>query len=656
MPARDSAAVESPRAAFPWRGMGLGAVMSLLVVSTAIFYNSRLARQGISNDMLAACAVFFLIVICGVVNPLLKLADRRLGFSGPDLLVAFAMMLVASAIPSWGLLQMWVATVTSWHYFASPENMWAELFIPYLPQSAVVRDLDAIRYLYEGLPLGETIPWASWILPVLFWFPFFIALYLGMIAMMVLFRKQWVEHERLAFPMMQFPAELCKEGEEGEIATPFFKSKAVWLGAAIPFLILSYNSIAAFLPGLNAIPLRRYIGVMRRMAYYCVYLNFPAMGFAYLVSLDISLGLWLFHVVSKLQAGAINMLTGGVLTNSQVLYCAGYPVNAHEGFGSMVVLFFSGLWIARKRLGRIFGLGLRMKATDEDSHEIMSYRAAVWATMLCWFVLAVYMHETGLTWFQAGVFIFVAIIVFYAVTRVICEGGVGFARAVYIPNAFLINQFGSNVLGPQGISALGFSFVWSGDLRTIVMTQAAQGMRLTESIDRRRPLLWCMLLAVVIALFGSLAASLHLGYKYGLFNCMGSWPVWPCGTHHWRNVAGFIKTPRVPDPLSWVFMGIGGVVMYLLIFLRQRFVWWPIHYIGLPVCGSLPMNYLWFSVFLAWMIKALILKFGTTWLYQRSRMFFLGMIFGSLAASGIWTIIGVIAQHEATFTTGVTLG
>ena len=85
----------APRRGFPWRGMALGAVMSYLVVASSIYFNSRLARQGISNDMLAACAVFYLIVLCGLVNPLLKLVDRRLGFSGPDLFRTAAQALKA---------------------------------------------------------------------------------------------------------------------------------------------------------------------------------------------------------------------------------------------------------------------------------------------------------------------------------------------------------------------------------------------------------------------------------------------------------------------------------------------------------------------------------------------------------------------------------
>jgi len=448
---------------------------------------------------------------------------------------------------------------------------------------------------------------------------------------------------------------LCKESATASRVTPFFKDRMVWLGAAIPFVVLSYNGLTVFVPGLNPMSLTMGISALRRMAYYHIHLNFPALGFAYLVSLDISLSLWLFHVLSKLQTGIITLFAGPVLSDMQVLYNAS-PIPAHEGFGAMVVLFGFGVWVARKHLGRVFRIGLMFRKTDEDSREIMSYRAAVWCFILGLVVIISYMHATGLTYFQSATFVLVVMIVFYAISRVICEGGVGFARSVYIGNAFMVNQFGSNVLGPQGLSAMGFSFCWSGDLRTMVMTQAMQGMKLTEGIERRRPLIWALMLAVVIALFGSLVTALYLGYTYGLYNCQRAWPVWPCATFHWGQVANYIQTPREPHGLTWGFMGVGGGVMSLLIFMRQRFIWWPVHYIGLPVCESLPMYYLWFTVFLAWLIKLLVIKLGTTALYERTRMFFLGMIFGSLATGGIWTVIGIITDNNVGFLRGVTLG
>ncbi len=639
---------------FPWRGAALGAVMCVLVVSASIAYNTRMARMGLSNDVLAACALFYLIVIVGVVNPILRLIARPLAFTSRELFVAFAMMIVASALPSWGLMQMWVSTITCWQYFATPENMWGQLFVPYLPQAAVVRDVEAIQYLYEGLPPDQSLPWSAWIIPAAFWFPFFIIFYLSCFSTMVLFRKQWVEHERLTFPMMQFPLELCKEPPPGRIAPPFFKDKMVWLGAALPFIILSYNGVAAFVPGLNPLTLKTYIHVLRRTVVYVIHLNFPALGFAYLVGVDISLSFWLFHVLARLETGVVNMLTSGLMRGSYVIY-SGPPMAANEGFGAMAVLFLSGVWIARKRLAHIFRIGLRMETTKEDEHEYMSYRAAVWCVILGWFMVAVYLHATGFSWFQSAVFTVIAVVVLYSITRVVCEGGVGFARAVYLPSTFLANQFGTAGLGPTGVTALGFTFIWIGDIRTIAMTQAAQGMRLTESIERRHPMIWCLLIAVVAAIFGSLITALVIGYKYGLFNCQPSWPVWRAGTVHWNQVARLLRTPYETDPVTWAFMGVGATVMYLLIFLRQRLVWWPVHYIGYVTSTSWPMGQVWFSIFLAWLIKSVVLKFGAGQVYQRSRMFFLGMIFGALATSGVWTVIGVLTRCESMFTTGTML-
>jgi len=638
---------------FPWKGVALGAVMSLVVVSTSIFFNTRVAGQGISNDFLAACAMFFLIIICLVVNPLLRLVSRRLGFSGPDLLVAFAMMLVASAIPSWGLVQMWVCTVTGWRYFASPENQWADLFGSYVPRWAVVHDEQAIRYLYEGLPPNASFPWQSWVGPIVFWFSFFIVLHLGTISFMVLFRKLWVEHERLAFPMMQFGTELCRIEKERVIA-PFFRDRMVWIGAAVPFVILSYNALSAYFPTIPPLNLSRRIYVLRRQVSYVANINFPAMGFAYLVGLDVSLGLWLFHVLGKLQVGLVHILYGPALSSRSVLYCSD-PLTAYEGLGTMLVLFFGGIWVGRKHLWRIFKTGLLFRKTEEDDHEIMSYRAAVWCFILCIIFMINFLSWTGLKIQHAALLVMSAIVIFYCLTRIICEAGVGFARAVYIPNAILVNQIGTGALGVRGVTALGFSFVWSGDLRTVVMTQAMQGMRLTDEIPRRRPMLPALMLASVIALFGSLATTLAIGYKYGLYNGFRSWPAWPCGLCHWNQVANLVKNPRPADLTGWLFIGAGAALMWIMMALRHTYVWWPIHYIGLPICHSLPMTWLWFSVFLAWLVKVFIMQFAAQW-YARSRMFFLGMIFGSLLTSGFWTVLGIITDHPWSYLRGVTLG
>jgi len=87
------------------------------------------------------------------------------------------------------------------------------------------------------------------------------------------------------------------------------------------------------------------------------------------------------------------------------------------------------------------------------------------------------------------------------------------------------------------------------------------------------------------------------------------------------------------------FLAGGGVVMALLMFLRQRFVWWPLHPIGFPIGANSMMNYVWFNVFLAWLIKSLILRYGGGNAYRRSQAFFLGLIAGQVCVNGIWLVV-----------------
>ncbi len=79
--------------------------------------------------------------------------------------------------------------------------------------------------------------------------------------------------------------------------------------------------------------------------------------------------------------------------------------------------------------------------------------------------------------------------------------------------------------------------------------------------------------------------------------------------------------------------------MALMMWARQRLSWWPVHPIGFPIGANSMMNHVWFSVFLAWMIKKIVLRYGGAALYQRSQAFFLGLIAGQVLCNGIWLVI-----------------
>ena len=51
------------------------------------------------------------------------------------------------------------------------------------------------------------------------------------------------------------------------------------------------------------------------------------------------------------------------------------------------------------------------------------------------------------------------------------------------------------------------------------------------------------------------------------------------------------------------------------------------------------MNWVWFSIFLAWLFKTIVLKYGGAAAYSRTRPFFLGLILGQVVVAGMWLVI-----------------
>ena len=48
---------------------------------------------------------------------------------------------------------------------------------------------------------------------------------------------------------------------------------------------------------------------------------------------------------------------------------------------------------------------------------------------------------------------------------------------------------------------------------------------------------------------------------------------------------------------------------------------------------------MWFNVFLAWIFKSVILKYGGVRLFTNLKPFFLGLILGEAVVGGFWVVI-----------------
>lgn len=620
------------------RAFFVGALFSFFISVGAPYGNMALRGSYMALDFSTAAAVFMFFVVVGMVNTLLGGLRRRWALTGPELTIVYIMMIVATSIPTMGLTEYLLPIPTGGFYYATPENDWANLIHPYIPGWMYPQSEEAIKYFYEGMPRGASIPWRVWMKPLFYWTLLVLALYFVMMCMMVILRRQWVEKERLIFPLTQLPTAMIEDEERPSVLKPFFKSPLMWAGFLIPLIIGSIRALHNYYNFIPTIALQTSVPMFRRTTVLQIALSFPMVGFSYFINLDIAFGIWFFNLLAKIQEGSFAVL--GIESLEKLQYTSGSPILAHQGMGAMIVLVVLGLWIARRHIWDVLRKAFRGDADVDDSEEMLSYRTAVFGTIGGVLSMGIWLWFSGMPIWAIPIFLFIMFLLFIAITRIVAEGGVAVARAPLIASNFVVSGFGSTALGTPGLVSMGFTYVYSADVRTFVMASCANGLKLADEWlgRRKRGLLWAMLLAILVSLAGSVWIVMKLSYTYGGVN-MNQWFFIGGAVYPFDFIAQYLSNPTTVNWGGWGWTGLGAGVMALLMLARHRFLWWPIHPLGFPISTIWMTNYISFSVFLAWLIKSVVLKYGGPRLYRQTRPFFLGLILGQFSCAGFWLII-----------------
>jgi hypothetical protein len=459
---------------------------------------------------------------------------------------------------------------------------------------------------------------------------------------MVILRRQWVEHEQLIFPILKVPMAMMEGASSRSLVPPFFKSRLMWAGLILVFAIQSTNALHHYFPFLPVIP--RYLGsisVFRRTVSIPLTLNFMMLGFAYFLKADVMVGLWVFYFLRVVEHGVLAIIGAG--TGEAITPFAGWGsvwvLSAHRTMGAMIVLVLFSLWAARGHLKGVFWKAFRGDEAVDDSDEILSYRAAMFGVIAGLVVMAVWLWRAGLPLWITPLFLFGTIVVFITLTRLIVEAGLPTPTATSVPCFLVISGIGVRYMEPSGMIAMTSTLVWGIGVGPSLMAPIASGLKLSGDIlHRKRWLLLAIVIALGIGLFSSLTMTLWLAYRDGgsnLYeNSFVSYPyiMWNYATVKIRENAG-------PNGWGWIVRIIGGVVMAGLIILRRRFLWWPLHPLGFTVSASWVMNHLWLAIFVAWVVKSIILKYGGVKAYQSARPFFYGLILGQFVSGGVWLIV-----------------
>jgi len=623
---------------FTWRAVLVGAVLSCFLNIACPYSVLIMQVAGLTSDYITAGAIMLFFVLLAGVNPLLKLLAPRWAFSSTELILIYVMMIVGCAIPTWGLVTNLFHILTLPFYRATAENRWAELFHDYIPAWLAPRNPEIAKFFYEGVPAGTPIPWGAWIVPMFWWISFMLAIYCMMIALGVIFRKQWVENEKLPFPLVQ-PAQEMLAGNDSQVLPPLFTNRLMWISFAIAFALVSTSGLNHYFPTIPEIPFIQRYYVFRRTVRLMVFWNFAIIGLTYFLSLDVAASIWVFHLLSRIQTGVFSV-TGFALKGRKAALTASSAATGHQGMGAMIVLVAVVVWASRRHLRDVIRTAFS-KPSEDDAGEILSYRGALLAMALGLVYALGWLRASGLSVPMAAAFLASAFCIMFALTRIIAQGGVGFTASQMLPQPFVAYTFGTQALGTSGLTSLAFTYSYSAEMRTTVMTSSMNAVRIVSDVRRStRRVFVAMLVAIFAGLAGAIAITVYLNYTYGGANMR----MFGVPRIAFNFLDYHIRNPVDIDILKgrWLFTGIGAAVMGLLVFMRHRFVWWPVHYLGFPISDGWLMTWAWWGVFLGWLAKLFIVKLGGGAWYLKLKPLFLGMILGQLMCGAFWMVVDVI--------------
>ena len=151
----------TPAKAFSLRAFGVGCLGCLAIAVGAPYGNMVIRGSYMAIDFSTAGAIFLFFLLTGVGNAALGILSPRLALKRGELLVAYIMMIVASAIPTMGLSEYLLTIMTAGPYYATPENEWAQLILPWIPEWIAPQNAEAIKWFYEGRPQRPADPLAG---------------------------------------------------------------------------------------------------------------------------------------------------------------------------------------------------------------------------------------------------------------------------------------------------------------------------------------------------------------------------------------------------------------------------------------------------------------------------------------------------------------
>ena len=600
-----------------------------------IWHTAHLTTVAMSvNVMFGILAMTLLNIGVRRIFPRIALAPR-------DLLVVYSMLAVGSAFSGHDCIPRLMGLIPYAFRFATPENDWEALLFHHLPEWLVVKHPKTVTDFYEGEVNFFTGGYVEhWIVPILSWSAVIFLLMLIFLCLTALIRKQWIENEKLAYPIIQIPLEITTNRH-------IFRNRLLWIGFGIAMGINLLNGLQFFFPVLPEIPVRKYnLNIYFTQKPWNAMGSMPLrfhpylIGFSFILPLDLAFSCAFFYLMKKVQ-----LLVGSTVG---IATLPGYPFLGEQGAGALLALLAIACWHARHHFASVLRQVVRPNRTESQT-EALSYRSAVITLGICLLLLAIFCIRSGMSLWAFAIYISIYLMIVVGLTRMRAELGPPIHAIGYLtPQYMMISLLGTRRLRPGNLTMLSLMNWLSGasyaSFRTHPMPDQLEAFKLAERTGiRNRTMFGVLVIASLVGILSSLILYPYAIYSEGV--AAGSEQIHAGGADTYNFLSSWLVNPKPTDWLATSVLGLAFAGNLGIMFLRSRFVWCPLHPAGY-VIGVAPgtTDVIWFPLLLAMITKWLILKHGGINAYRKAVPFFIGLVLGEALMGCFWPLLSLILR------------
>jgi hypothetical protein len=571
-------------------------------------------------------AIFILLVLTALNAIFARLFPGR-QLSQGELLIIYSLVCIGSAICGHDFVEVLVPQIAYPIMYGDNVNRWGDLFLGQLPTWLTITDKDAVTNYFLGNSSIYNYHYLSaWLQPLAMWGLFIAALLLVMMSMNTIIRQQWDRREALTYPLTMLPIEITHPGGR------LFRQRLFWVGFAIAAGIDIINGLSFYFPNWPHIPIEEqnlagsFAWPWNAVEWLPMSFYPFVIGIGALMPVDFLFSCWFFFIFWKLEKVAVAWLG---FTSTQ----PNFPYINQQAFGAYMVFCLVAIWQSRRHLAAVWRRALGRADGADDTEEPATYRTALICLVIGLAVLIYFSLAMGMSTWLAVAFFAVYFALSISVLRMRAEFGCP-VHDLHVagPDWTFTVVGGTRVFSQQNLVAMSEYLWFNRAYRSHPMPHQLEGFRMQRAsgtLDRRTfPAMYVMSLFAVAAAFW---AVLYLMYVYGA----RAKSAMTFGGEPYSRLAGWLNNPQDPNYSAALAVGVGFLIAFFLARMRLSISGWPFHPLGFAISSNWEIYLVVMPLFIAWIIKALLLRYGGLQGFRKALPFFYGLILGQFVVGSL---------------------